>query len=217
MSSRPAPRPRARSPTQRSSSTTGPTTTRGWRNCCPRRASPSRQVIEVARLVDKRAGDNPHVWYDVARDFRAGEGARRHAVASSIPCIGRSTPNGMPHSRASMRPLRRARSPRCARNTRDSAVTATEPVFGYMADAPWAQDAQRPLSARGHERHRAQRRGHRRFREGPANAIGQGPVLQQPDQQRAGRTHARRSRPRPACPSSRDRDRAAGHDATRSG
>ena len=60
-----------------------------------------------------------------------------------------------------MRPLRE-RIAALRKKYAGTPVTATEPVFDYMADAPRAQDAQRTLSARGDERHRAQRGGRSR-------------------------------------------------------
>ena len=95
--------------------------------------SPSRKVIEVARLVHRRAGDNPHVWYDVAAIY-----ALARVLADTLSTLD-------PVHRAeyterhvafemSLRPLvDRIASLRT--EFAGSAVTATEPVFGYMADA----------------------------------------------------------------------------------
>ena len=95
--------------------------------------APSRKVIEVARLIHKRPGDNPHVWYDVSAIAVLGktladtlsnldpvhrtEYAERHAAfeRSLLPLVER------------IARMRRAFS--------GSAATATEPVFGYMAEA----------------------------------------------------------------------------------
>lgn len=94
---------------------------------------PGRQTIEVAGLIGVKAGDNPHAWYDpktmpalataVARaltgidpEHAADYAARRDAYVAALAPIGEKV--------AGMRG-RFAGQP----------VAATEPVFGYMADA----------------------------------------------------------------------------------
>jgi len=92
-----------------------------------------RVTIEVAKLVGKKAGDNPHLWYDpptmpaLARalaaqlakldlDRRADYDARRDAFIASLKPIDDK-----------IMALRQQYG--------GAAITATEPVAGYMADA----------------------------------------------------------------------------------
>jgi zinc/manganese transport system substrate-binding protein len=95
--------------------------------------SRSRAVIEVAKLVHKKAGGNPHLWYDpnaISRlaaalateltrldPVRADDYARRHAAFE-----------------ASMSRLR-DRVAALREKYAGTAITATEPLFDYMADA----------------------------------------------------------------------------------
>ena len=93
----------------------------------------SRRVIEVARLVDKRAGDNPHVWYDVA-----AISALAKVLADTLSEIDPMHRTEFAERHAaferSMRPLVE-RIAELRKRYAGCAVTATEPVFGYMADA----------------------------------------------------------------------------------
>jgi zinc/manganese transport system substrate-binding protein len=94
--------------------------------------APSRKVIEVARLVNKRPGDNPHIWYDPAAISALSEAladtlstldpAHRTEYADRHAAFGRS-----------MQPIA-DRIADLREKYSGSAVTATEPVFGYMAE-----------------------------------------------------------------------------------
>ena len=92
-----------------------------------------RVTIEVAKLVGKKAGDNPHLWYDpptmpaVAKalaaqltkldpDHRADYESRRDAFIASLKPIGDKI--------AALR-----------QQYAGTTITATEPVAGYMAEA----------------------------------------------------------------------------------
>lgn len=93
--------------------------------------APERKVIEVAALAHKRPGDNPHLWYSV--DIVA---ATARAITAALVA---ADPAGRPgyESRlaafsASLAPLR-ATIAGLRRRFAGQAVTATEPVFGYMA------------------------------------------------------------------------------------
>jgi zinc/manganese transport system substrate-binding protein len=93
----------------------------------------NRQVIIAAHLVHRKAGDNPHLWYDpatmpaIARAIAAAftRADRTHAadyaaqLAATLASLDRIA------QRAAQIKARHA----------GSAVTATEPVFGYMAEA----------------------------------------------------------------------------------
>jgi zinc/manganese transport system substrate-binding protein len=95
--------------------------------------APGRIAIEVATLVGKKAGDNPHLWYDpgtmpaVAKalavqlgkldpDHRSDYEARRDAFLASLKPIDDKV--------AALR-----------RRYAGTAITATEPVAGYLAEA----------------------------------------------------------------------------------
>jgi zinc/manganese transport system substrate-binding protein len=92
-----------------------------------------RTVITVADLVDKRGGDNPHLWYDPATmpvvakalaaklaeidpDHKADYESRLATVQASLKQVA---------DKAAEIKSKFAGAP----------VTATEPVFGYMAEA----------------------------------------------------------------------------------
>ena len=93
-----------------------------------------------------------------------------------------------------------------------TAVTATEPVFDYMADALGLKMRNGRFQLAVMNGTEPSAKGHRRIREGSQDAIGQGAALQQSDQQRAGRAHAH---DRNRCRRSgrrRHRNRAAGDD-----
>jgi zinc/manganese transport system substrate-binding protein len=92
-----------------------------------------RITIEVAKLVGKKAGDNPHLWYDPATmpavakalaaqlakldpDHRSDYDARRDAFDASLKPIDEKI--------AALR-----------QRYAGTAITATEPVAGYMAEA----------------------------------------------------------------------------------
>ncbi len=92
-----------------------------------------RQTIVAAALTGHRAGDNPHLWYDpatmpaVARalsaDLAADDPAHRAAYAARLDRFLRS-----------LRPID-AEVAALRRRYAGLPVTATEPVFGYMAAA----------------------------------------------------------------------------------
>jgi zinc/manganese transport system substrate-binding protein len=94
---------------------------------------PSRSVIIAADLMHKSAGDNPHLWYDpatmpavataLADAFTAADRAHADFYAARLKTFI-----------ASLEPIN---SKIAAIRSKFSgvAVTATEPVFGYMTDA----------------------------------------------------------------------------------
>ena len=95
--------------------------------------SGSRHVLEVAALADGRTGDNPHLWYDV--------NAMSALAATLAAKLGDIDPGHRTAYRArtaefeaSMQPLRAQMASMRSRHT-GTQVTATEPVFQYMADA----------------------------------------------------------------------------------
>ena len=95
--------------------------------------APSRKAIEVARLVHRRPGDNPHVWYDVAAIFALAK-VFRDTLSALDPDHRTEYAERHATFERSMQPLVE-RIARMRKEFAGSAVTATEPVFGYMAEA----------------------------------------------------------------------------------
>jgi zinc/manganese transport system substrate-binding protein len=98
-------------------------------------ASPSakRVVIVAADLVGRKEGDNPHLWYDPPT-MPAVAAAIADALARLDPSHATGYRDRLAAFRASLQPL----AERIAAMRRKYAgipVTATEPVFGYMAAA----------------------------------------------------------------------------------
>jgi len=94
---------------------------------------PGRVVINAADLVHKQAGDNPHIWYDpatmpavaraLAAAFTAADPAHKDDYAARLKTF-----------LASLDPLNEKIAAIRGKYA-DVAVTASEPVFGYMAAA----------------------------------------------------------------------------------
>jgi len=95
--------------------------------------SDSRVLIDVAGLVHRKAGDNPHVWYDLGAvsALAAALGAR---LARLDPAHAAEYGRGVAAFEASLDPLRSRIAALRARYA-GTPVTATEPVFGYMTEA----------------------------------------------------------------------------------
>jgi zinc/manganese transport system substrate-binding protein len=95
--------------------------------------SANRKVIIVASLVHKKAGDNPHLWYDPAT-------MPVYATALAATLIERDPSHKADYEQrlqaflASLQPLD-ARIAEVRSKFAGTPVTATEPVFGYMAAA----------------------------------------------------------------------------------
>jgi zinc/manganese transport system substrate-binding protein len=96
-------------------------------------SSTDRQIIVVADLVHKKAGDNPHLWYDPQTMPVSAQ-----AIASVLATVdsahqedyGRNLQSFL----ESMKPLQAKIADMRKRHV-GTEVTATEPVFGYMAAA----------------------------------------------------------------------------------
>lgn len=96
-------------------------------------ASPSREIIEVARLFGKKEGDNPHLWFaPAAIDALAAALAAR--LTQLDPEHGADYARALAVFETSTEMLRR-RIAVLRGKYAGTAVTATEPVFDYMADA----------------------------------------------------------------------------------
>ena len=94
---------------------------------------PGRVVIDVADLMGKKAGDNPHLWYDPATMPR-----RRPRVAEAL---GKADPAHAADYAARLKTVLAAlaqvqeRAAKLRAKWAGAPVTASEPVFGLMADA----------------------------------------------------------------------------------
>jgi zinc/manganese transport system substrate-binding protein len=95
--------------------------------------TPSRTAIEVARLAHRRVGDNPHVWYDPAA-ISALAGTLAATLARIDPAHRSEYAARHAAFEDSLQPLRQ-RIAAMRRQYAGVPVTATEPVFEYLADA----------------------------------------------------------------------------------
>jgi zinc/manganese transport system substrate-binding protein len=92
-----------------------------------------RKVIVAADLVHKKAGDNPHLWYDPATMPEVAK-----AVAGALGEVDAAHKNDyavrLANFLASLKPLD-DKIAAIRGKYAGTAVTASEPVFGYMANA----------------------------------------------------------------------------------
>ena len=95
--------------------------------------APNRKVIIVANLVHKRAGDNPHLWYDPAT-MPVYAKAVTEALVERDPGHRQDYDQRLQAFLASLQPLD-AKIADLHGKFAGAPVTATEPVFGYMATA----------------------------------------------------------------------------------
>jgi zinc/manganese transport system substrate-binding protein len=98
-------------------------------------ASPrsDRVVIEVAALVGRKPGDNPHLWYDPAT-MPAFAKALAEALARLDPDRRADHAANLARFDAALQPLEEKMTA-LRRAYAGTPVTATEPVAGYMAAA----------------------------------------------------------------------------------
>ncbi len=85
---------------------------------------PGRIIIQVADLIGAKSGDNPHIWYD-PRTMPAL--AAKLAEILKQPANLEAFQNKMKPVVSKIAEIKSAHS--------ETVVTATEPVFGYMAEA----------------------------------------------------------------------------------
>ena len=95
--------------------------------------SEHRRIIVAAALTGHRAGDNPHLWYDPAT-MPAVARALSAALAADDPAHRATYAARLDRFLGSLRPLD-AEVAALRRRYAGLPVTATEPVFGYMAAA----------------------------------------------------------------------------------
>lgn len=95
--------------------------------------NPKRMAIMAARIAGRKSGDNPHLWYDpatmptIARELAS-------ALAKADPAHRAEFEANLARFIDSMKPLQ-AKVAELRTRYSGVSVTATEPVFGYMADA----------------------------------------------------------------------------------
>jgi zinc/manganese transport system substrate-binding protein len=92
--------------------------------------SGDRQVIVVADLVGRKAGDNPHIWYDPATMLACAR-ALAAALDANDPAHKEGYDQRLVRFEASIEPIQ-ARIAALRQRLAGTPVTATEPVFGYM-------------------------------------------------------------------------------------
>ena len=95
--------------------------------------SPNRKVIIVADLVHKKAGDNPHLWYD-PRTMPAYAKVLSAALAERDPTHKADYDRRLDAFLASLQPVQ-TKIAEMHRKFAGTPVTATEPVVGYLATA----------------------------------------------------------------------------------
>ena len=95
--------------------------------------SPSREVIEVARLVHTKTGANPHLWYETAA-ISALASTLAATLTQLDPAHAFDYAGRLDAFKASMAPLRQ-KIAMLRTKYAGTPVTAIEPVFDYMADA----------------------------------------------------------------------------------
>src|SRR5208282_1523615 len=88
------------------------------------KGKPGRTVICVADLIGAKAGDNPHIWYD-PRTMPAL--AEKLGSILKAPGTAAAFEKSMGEVTAKIAKIKAAHA--------GTPVTATEPVFGYMASA----------------------------------------------------------------------------------
>lgn len=92
-----------------------------------------RIVIKVSDLIGAREGDNPHIWYD-PRTMPALAAKLAEELSKSDPAQAGTYQKRLDDFKASMKSeLDKIEEIRAISN--GVQVTATEPVFGYMAEA----------------------------------------------------------------------------------
>jgi zinc/manganese transport system substrate-binding protein len=92
-----------------------------------------RSTIVAAALIGKKAGDNPHLWYDPAT-FPAIARALAGELAGRDPANAADYKTNLAKFTASMEKIGKEAAA-IRKIYGGTEVTATEPVFGYMAEA----------------------------------------------------------------------------------
>ncbi len=97
------------------------------------KSNDKRTVIVAAQLVGKKSGDNPHLWYDPATMPVVAKAVSAY-LTSADPSHKSDYDARLAKFLDSLKPIDASVALLKSRY-KDVPVTATEPVFGYMADA----------------------------------------------------------------------------------
>ena len=92
-----------------------------------------RATIVAADLTGKKSGDNPHLWYDPSTMPKVAR-AVNEALVAADPAHKSAYDANLAKFLDSLKPVEAKVAELHARYA-GTAVTATEPVFGYMSDA----------------------------------------------------------------------------------
>lgn len=92
--------------------------------------STNRQTIVVADLIDRKTGDNPHIWYDPATMPALAKTLAADLIADD-PANQAQYEQRLARFDQSMKPIQ-AKIGALRQRLAGTPVTATEPVFGYM-------------------------------------------------------------------------------------
>ena len=95
--------------------------------------SSERTTIVVAELAGRKAGDNPHIWYDPATMLAYAK-ALGAALDADDPAHAAGYDQRLSRFTASIAPIQ-AKIASLRAHVAGTPVTATEPVFGYMFEA----------------------------------------------------------------------------------
>jgi zinc/manganese transport system substrate-binding protein len=95
--------------------------------------SGERTTIVVAELVGRKAGDNPHIWYDTVTMLAYAK-ALGAALDADDPAHAAGYDQRLARFTASIAPIQ-AKIASLRARVAGTPVTATEPVFGYMFEA----------------------------------------------------------------------------------
>lgn len=93
----------------------------------------TREAIDVSALVGRKAGDNPHIWYDPATMLALAR-ALADRLSAADPAHAADYARNLATFQASVVPVT-DRIATLRTRLAGLPVTATEPVFGYMFDA----------------------------------------------------------------------------------
>src|SRR6195952_410067 len=92
-----------------------------------------RTTIVAAQLTGKKSGDNPHLWYDPATMPKVAKAVSDY-LEQADPSHKNDYDARLPKFLASLKPID-AKVAALNAKYKGVPVTATEPVFGYMANA----------------------------------------------------------------------------------
>ena len=147
--------------------------------------APDRKEIIVARLVGRKAGDNPHLWYEPAYVKAAAK-----ALVADLIAVDPGAQGGLRAGRGRVprfAEAARRQDRRHAQALRRQPVTASEPVFGYQAALIGLKVRNEKYRARGHEQRRADAFRGGGVRERPQGQESEGDAVQRAGERARGR------------------------------